>query len=219
MPASAQAKPGVIAVPVKAPAALKPTPAKTLDKPLWIELKPAQQLALQPLAGEWDKLEAVRKQKWVEIANRFPAMKPEEQQRMHEKMREWIKLTPEQRRVARENYARAKTMAPNQKSAQWEQYQQLPEDQKKKLAAELAEKKQVANLPSASQAKAKKVTPLRASTPPAGYVPAPAPAATAPAPAVAAPASAPAAAPQPAAAASTPSTSTPAAATPVTNAK
>jgi hypothetical protein len=79
-------------------------------------------------------------------------------------MREWVKLTPEQRRTARESYARAKQLNSNQKSEHWQTYQQLPEEQKKKLAADAASKKRVAALPRASQAKGKTVAPIK-STP------------------------------------------------------
>ncbi|WP_377701225.1 DUF3106 domain-containing protein [Pseudoduganella sp. UC29_71] len=78
-----------------------------LQKPLWKDLTPAQQRALEPLSGEWNKLEGLRKQKWLEIANRFASMKPDEQQRVHERMRDWLRLTPEQRRQVRENFARS----------------------------------------------------------------------------------------------------------------
>jgi hypothetical protein len=134
--------------PAAAPkAATAKSPQKAFDKPLWHELSRPQQVALEPLAGEWDRMEGLRKQKWLEIANRFSSMKPDEQQRVHERMREWVKMTPEQRRVVRENYSRAKKIEPSKKSAQWEQYQQLPEEQKKKLAAEAANKKRLTNLP------------------------------------------------------------------------
>lgn len=119
-------------------------------KPLWTELTSAQQQALVPLASEWDKLDSLRKNKWLAIGNKYATMSPAEQQRVQERMRDWVKLTPEQRRIARESYARAKKLNPDQKSAQWRQYQQLPEDQKKKLAADAASKKHVATLPSAS---------------------------------------------------------------------
>lgn len=139
------------------------TAVKPAAKPLWTELSPTQQQALAPLAPEWDKLDAPRKKKWLEIGNRFGAMKPDEQARVQERMREWIKLTPEQRRIARESYARAKKLNPDQKNAQWQQYQQLPEEQKKKLAADAASKKHVANLP-APHSKGKTVAPIK-STP------------------------------------------------------
>jgi hypothetical protein len=133
-------------------------------KPLWAELTPAQQQALAPLAGEWDKLNSTRKSKWLAIGNKYATMKPDEQQRVQARMREWVKLTPEQRRTARESYARAKQLNSNQKSEHWQTYQQLPEEQKKKLAADAASKKRVAALPRTSQAKGKTVAPIK-STP------------------------------------------------------
>lgn len=154
----------VMSNPILPPSVVK-APSKSATKPLWTELTPAQQQALAPLAVEWDKVDALRKKKWLEIGNKFASMKPDEQQRMQERMREWIKLTPEQRRVARESYARTKKLNADQKSAQWQQYQQLPEDQKKKLAAADAEKKQVANLPTA-HSKNKTVPPIKSTAKP-----------------------------------------------------
>lgn len=122
-------------------------PAKMVAKPLWIELTPLQQQALAPLASDWNNLDSIRKKKWLALANKFPTMKPEEQLRMQERMREWAKLTPEQRRTARESFARTNKLNPEQKSAKWEQYQNLPEEEKKKLAADAETKKRLANLP------------------------------------------------------------------------
>jgi hypothetical protein len=140
------------------------------DKPLWRSLTPAQQLALQPLQGEWDQMDGARKQKWLQLANRFATMKPEEQQRVHERMREWVKLTPEQRELARETYTRTRKIAPEQKNATWESYQQLPEEQKKKLAASATARKTPRVVP--SQANGKVVAPLGqgATSCPAGTV-------------------------------------------------
>jgi hypothetical protein len=135
-----------------------PAERKNGDKPLWRSLTPAQQVALQPLQGEWDLMDGVRKQKWLELANRFEAMKPEERQRLHERMREWAKLTPAQRELARATYARARKIGPEQKTASWASYQQLPEDQKKKLAASAAGRKSTSVVP--SQANGKVVAPL-----------------------------------------------------------
>jgi hypothetical protein len=128
------------------------------DKPYWRSLTPAQQLALQPLQGEWDGMDTVRKQRWLQLASRFGAMKPDEQQRMHERMRAWIKLTPEQRELARETYSRTRKITPDQKTASWESYLQLPDEQKRQLAASAATRKAPAVVP--SQANAKVVTPL-----------------------------------------------------------
>ena len=117
-------------------------------RPLWHELTPTQQQALAPLASEWNTLDSFRKNKWLAIGNKFTRMSPDEQQRIQERMRDWVALTPEQRRVARESYVRTKKLDSDQKSAHWEKYQQLSDEQKKKLAAGAAAKKPVATLPS-----------------------------------------------------------------------
>lgn len=152
-----------------------PTPANTakavhtaqqVAKPRWTELSPAQQHALAPLASEWDKLDSFRKGKWLAIANKFPSMKPDEQQRMQERMHDWVSLTPEQRRVARESFARAKKLNPDQKSAQWERYQQLPDEQKKKLAAGATSKKPVATLPPAAAQGKQQIPPIKSAPKP-----------------------------------------------------
>jgi hypothetical protein len=212
-----------VAAPAKGPAA-KPAPQKPLDKPLWSTLSRPQQVALEPLAGEWDRMEGVRKQKWLEIANRFSSMKPDEQARVHERMRDWLKMTPEERRVVRENYTRTKKIDPSQKTQQWEQYQQLPEEQKKQLAAEAENaraKKQLTNLPTKAQSSVKTVAPIKRAPTPAPACPA----GTIKNPAAVAPPCVPSPAPAPAPAAGTaaapvPVTPTPAPpAAPVTNAK
>lgn len=147
----------------KAPGPVTPQP---VTKPLWADLTPAQQQALAPLASEWDRLDAFRKGKWLAIGNKFPGMKPDEQQRVQERMRDWVSLTPEQRRMARESYARAKKLKPDQKSAHWEQYQQLPEEQKKKLAAGATVKKPVATLPPATAQGKSAIPPIKSAPKP-----------------------------------------------------
>jgi hypothetical protein len=140
----------------------KPSARKPGDKPLWRTLTPAQQVALQPLQAEWDPMDGVRKQKWLQLANRFGALAPEEQERVHERMREWVKLTPEQRELARETYTRTRKIAPDQKTASWENYQQLPEAQKQKLAASSTGRKPASVVPAQANANAngKAVAPL-----------------------------------------------------------
>jgi len=129
------------------------------SRPTWTELTPAQQQALAPLASEWDKLDGFRKHKWLVIGKRFSSMKPEEQRRLQERMRDWAKLTPEQRRLARESYARAKRLNQAQKSAQWAKYQQLPAEQRRKLAATAARKHVVTLPPPSQQARNHKTIP------------------------------------------------------------
>lgn len=121
-------------------------PSKSGAQSGWSTLTAAQQQALGPLAADWDSLDLAHKKKWLVIANKFPAMKPEERSRVQNRMREWAELSPQQRQIARENYWRTKKIESSQKSAHWQQYQQLPDELKKSLAAAGASNKRVANL-------------------------------------------------------------------------
>lgn len=149
-------------------ASTTPTTSQVTVRPLWAELTPVQQQALAPLAGEWDKMDGFRKKKWLAIGNKYASMKPDEQQRVQERMRDWVKLTPEQRRIARESYARARKLGPDKKSEEWERYQQLPDEQKKKLAEAAASRKKVTTLPSPSAqgAASKTIPPIKSAPKP-----------------------------------------------------
>ncbi|MGN6388410.1 MAG: DUF3106 domain-containing protein [Burkholderiaceae bacterium] len=141
-------------------------PARNEAKPAWAELSSAQRDALAPLSSEWSGMDALHKRKWLTVAARFATMTPDAQQRLHERMRDWIGLTPEQRRLARESYYRAKRLGPREKTEKWEQYRQLPEEQKRKLAEKAPAKRRVTRLPPA-HAVPHPVPPIKA-TPSAG---------------------------------------------------
>ncbi len=105
----------------------KKTEATKPARPLWSELSPQQQHVLGPLAADWENLDTTRRKKWVTIANRYPKMKPDAQQRLQNRMQAWAKLTPEQRRVAREKYRSLKQLPSPQRqevSQKWQQHQQ-----------------------------------------------------------------------------------------------
>jgi hypothetical protein len=175
-PGAAAPKTAATAAAINAKSA--PKPPKAPEPVSWEQMTPEQKVALEPLSHKWNTMANPARQKWLGIAKVFASLRPEEQQRMHEKMHEFVGLTAEERRLVRENFSRSKTLDPSQKSAQWEQYRQLPEEEKKKLAAEAASastKKKVTALPSPSQPQIKTVAPVkRASTPdatcPAGAV-------------------------------------------------
>lgn len=133
--------------------------SKIPAKPLWAKLNPAQQQALAPLSAEWDGLETGQKNKWLAISSKYSSLKPDQKIRLQDRMRDWVKLSPDERRVARESYSRAKKLNPDEKAAEWQQYQQLSEEQKKKLADTASTRKRITNLPPASQAKAKLTPP------------------------------------------------------------
>lgn len=107
-----------------------------LKQPTWVELTPEQKQILAPLSGEWDKLESYRQIKWLGIAQRYPAMKEEEQSRVQRRMKDWVKLSPEERKAAREKYKNLQKAPPEHKEAfkqKWQEYKQLPEEEKQRL--------------------------------------------------------------------------------------
>ena len=129
------ATPPAAAAPAKK-AAKAPAPKKNV-RPAWAELTAEQQQILAPLKNDWDALEVERRQKWIQIAKRYPKMKQLEQERVQRRMQLWANLSPEQRRQARENYKRlAKSPRPEKKSLreQWAEYQALPPHERESLA-------------------------------------------------------------------------------------
>ncbi|WP_420992714.1 DUF3106 domain-containing protein [Cupriavidus sp. 30B13] len=103
--------------------------------PTWAELTAVQQRVLAPLQGEWNTFPELNRRKWMQIAERYPKFSPAEQARLQTRMTEWVKMTPQQRRLARENYQITRSLPPQKKAEAWDKYQQLPEEQKKNLAA------------------------------------------------------------------------------------
>ena len=101
----------------------------------WSRLSSAEHLALAPFAGVWDSFSDERKRKWIKIAARYPKLSPDAQKRLHDRMTEWVRMTPDQRRVARENYQVSKELPRETRQNAWKTYQQLPEEQKERLAA------------------------------------------------------------------------------------
>ena len=101
----------------------------------WASLTVDQQQVLAPLAADWDKhLSREQKRKWLGIAKRYPAMKPEEQKRVQARMQKWAKLTPQQRDQAREQYRSLGKLAPEHREElrrYWVEYQALPPAEKR----------------------------------------------------------------------------------------
>ncbi len=75
--------------------------AQGLANTQWNELTPAQRQVLQPLQPRWSEIDALRKQKWIDIAARYPKMTPEQQSRTSSRMVEWAAMTPAERNAAR----------------------------------------------------------------------------------------------------------------------
>jgi hypothetical protein len=101
----------------------------------WSTLNDGQKEILAPLESDWTNISQDRKKKWVAIANRYPQMTDAEKNTLQSRMSEWANLSSDQRRIARDNYLRSLKFSPEKKAEAWQSYQQLSEDDKKKLAA------------------------------------------------------------------------------------
>ncbi len=104
----------------------------------WQDLAAQHRAVLRPLEKDWRGIGAEQKQKWVELAARFPALSPEERGRVQARMTEWAQMSPRERGQARINFQEAKQVSPQDRQAQWEAYQALTPEQKRQLAARAA---------------------------------------------------------------------------------
>jgi hypothetical protein len=108
----------------------------SLKQPNWVELTPGQRQILAPLSGEWDKLESWRRKKWIGIAQRYPALNPDEQARVEKRMKAWVVLSPDERKAAREKFKKLQHASPEHKEAlkqKWQEYKELPAEEKLRL--------------------------------------------------------------------------------------
>jgi len=121
-------------VPRPAPAKAVTPPKPATPKSSWKDLTATQQQALKPLAEHWAGLGLERRRKWLEISKNYPSWPPAEQAKLHSRMREWVLLSQKQRDQARLNFAETKNLSPKEKAAEWEAYQSLSPEAKKKLA-------------------------------------------------------------------------------------
>lgn len=105
-----------------------------LANPAWLSLTQSEQVALEPLAKHWHELSEGQKRKWLAIARTYPSIAQPEKQKLHERMVEWAALSPKDREVARLNFAQTKSVAKSDRAANWEAYQALSPEERKKLA-------------------------------------------------------------------------------------
>ena len=132
---------------------------------LWQNLTYSQKKALAPLAPHWAQISPAQKNKWLAMSNNFDNLSPREQATLHNRMADWASLSPQQRAQARLSFNETKTLGADEKKSQWEAYQALSQDDRKKLAAQQTTKIQGAA--TASQpASPQKVIPLLGKSPP-----------------------------------------------------
>lgn len=99
----------------------------------WQQLSARQKKALAPLASAWQQLTAQQRSKWIALSDTFDTLTAAEQLNVHERMREWASLSPQERARARLNYSNLKTLSREERKAQWEAYQALSEEEKRRL--------------------------------------------------------------------------------------
>lgn len=150
-----------------------------LEQPKWVELSQQQREVLAPLAGEWNGLKSYRKKKWLEIAQRYALLSPDEQSRLQRRMQAWVKLTPAQRNQARQQYKNLQKEPPAQRQAiqqKWQEYKELPAVEQARLNQATANKTKppVAGTPAratkvlvppARPANTQKLSPVQAAAP------------------------------------------------------
>jgi hypothetical protein len=118
----------------------------------WEGLKPTQQKILAPLESDWDYMQPDSRKKWTQVANIYPKMSEQDQQRLQSRMASWSNLTQKERRIARENYLSSLKFPAEKKAEAWTAYQKLSDEQKKKLAeSEVKKKPTAANAPTLQQ--------------------------------------------------------------------
>ena len=115
-------------------------PVKTPDG-TWESLSTTQQKVLAPLESDWDYMLPESRKKWIQIANIYPKMSAQDQERLQSRMISWSNLTQKDRRIARENYLASLKFPAEKKAEAWSAYQKLSDEQKKKLAEMEAKKK------------------------------------------------------------------------------
>ena len=67
------------------------------DGVAWSELTATQRTVLKPLERDWSQLDSTGKEKWIEIAARFPKLPASERERIEARMSEWARMTPNER--------------------------------------------------------------------------------------------------------------------------
>jgi hypothetical protein len=156
---------GGLAFAQNAPPPTDPNSSAKVANSNWQNLTQSQKKALAPLAPHWAQISLAQRNKWLVMSNNFDNLSPREQATLHHRMADWAALSPQQRAQARLSFNETKTLGSDQKKSQWEAYQALSQDDRKKLAAQQTTKIQGAA--TASQAPSpQKVIPLQGKSPP-----------------------------------------------------
>jgi Protein of unknown function (DUF3106) len=109
-------------------------PVPVDQPPTWTSLSRAQQSVLAPLQRDWSAIDPARKQKWLEVARRFPTLPEAERRRIQERMAEWTRMSPTERGRARLQFQESRQLSAEDRQASWDAYRALPDDERQALA-------------------------------------------------------------------------------------
>lgn len=102
--------------------------------PAWGKLSSAQREALAPLETSWEDMGALRKRKWLKIAERFSQMSAQERMLAQDRMLEWVSLPVAQRREARGVFTESVEKIPQDVQVmKWNEYLNLPKQERERL--------------------------------------------------------------------------------------
>lgn len=154
--------------PVKLQQLAKPVAPTALSAPpaAWSGLTPKQQALLAPLERDWADIADSQRSKWLSATPTLATMSGEEIKRVHDRMRDWTRLSASERVNARIGFQVTRQLTAEQRQARWEAYQALPAEERQALADKARARSQ-------AQAKASGTThkPM-AATPKSNIVPA-----------------------------------------------
>ena len=109
-----------------------------------------------------------RKRKWLTIANSATSLAEAERAKLHNRMEEWAKLSRKDRELARLNFAQSKNLNKDDRVADWEAYNALSDEQRRRLAEKARPKPGGAALALKPPAPGKLIhVPVTRNTPPA----------------------------------------------------
>ena len=83
--------------------------------PAWSELSSSDKQVLAPLQQDWDKWNLLRKNKWLQMAKKYPSLSAAEQARIRDQMVGWAKLSTQEREAAREKIKGLTKLPPEQR--------------------------------------------------------------------------------------------------------
>lgn len=96
----------------------------------WSQLTRLQKDVLAPFKDQWNGWSTAEKRSWVLLANRFPRLGAQEQERARVRIAQWATLSPAQRETARASIRLFRDTGPGERQAEWQRYQQMTQEQK-----------------------------------------------------------------------------------------